>query len=58
MIADDCPTVEGLELTILLPCLNEAETIEACIDKAMSYLAGSDVMGEVLVADNGSIDGS
>ena len=58
MLADDRRTIEELELTILLPCLNEAETIETCIDKAMSYLAGSDVRGEVLVADNGSTDGS
>jgi len=58
MIADDCLTIEGLELTILLPCLNEAETIETCIDKAMAYLARSDLRGEVLVADNGSTDGS
>src|ERR1700733_7708635 len=58
MTADERPTIEGLELTILLPCLNEAETIETCIDKAMSYLAGTDVRGEVLVADNGSTDGS
>jgi glycosyltransferase involved in cell wall biosynthesis len=50
--------VEVLELTILLPCLNEAETIETCIDKGMSYLARSGVRGEVLVADNGSTDGS
>ena len=50
--------LEALELTILLPCLNEAETIETCVDKAMSYLAGSGVRGEVLVADNGSTDGS
>jgi glycosyltransferase involved in cell wall biosynthesis len=57
-MTDDCRTNEGLELTILLPCLNEAETIETCIDKAMSYLAGSGVSGEVLVADNGSTDGS
>ena len=56
MTADDC--LEALELTILLPCLNEAETIETCVDKAMSYLAGSGVRGEVLVADNGSTDGS
>src|SRR6266436_1702857 len=41
MTADDC--LDALELTILLPCLNEAETIETCVDKAMSYLAGSDV---------------
>ena len=58
MLADDRRTIEELELTILLPCLNEAETIETCIDKAMSYLAGSDVSGEVLIADNGSTDGS
>jgi glycosyltransferase involved in cell wall biosynthesis len=56
MTAHEC--LEALELTILLPCLNEAETIETCVDKAMSYLAGSDVRGEVLVADNGSTDGS
>src|ERR1043166_9143230 len=56
MTADDC--LEALELTILLPCLNEAETIETCVGKAMSYLSGSDVRGEVLVADNGSTDGS
>jgi glycosyltransferase involved in cell wall biosynthesis len=58
MLADDRRTIEEHELTILFPCLNEAETIETCIDKAMSYLAGSDVRGEVLVADNGSTDGS
>ena len=58
MVADDCPTIEELELTILLPCLNEAETIEVCIDKAKAYLARSDLRGEVLVADNGSTDGS
>jgi glycosyltransferase involved in cell wall biosynthesis len=58
MTAKDCRAVEELELTILLPCLNEAETIEVCIDKAMSYLARSGVRGEVVVADNGSTDGS
>ena len=49
---------EQLELTILLPCLDEAETIELCIDRARSYLARTRVLGEVLVADNGSTDGS
>src|SRR5258708_29027449 len=58
MTAKDRQAVEGLELTILLPCLNEAETIETCVDKAKSYLARSGVRGEVLVADNGSTDGS
>lgn len=48
----------GCELTILMPCLNEAETLKTCIDKARSYLDGSGTVGEVLVADNGSTDGS
>jgi len=47
-----------VELTILMPCLNEAETIGACIAKAKAFLASSGVSGEVLVADNGSTDGS
>ena len=46
------------ELTILMPCLNEAETLETCITKAMGYLQRSGVTGEVLIADNGSTDGS
>ena len=47
-----------LELTILMPCLNEAETVATCVRKARSFLATSGVAGEVLVADNGSTDGS
>lgn len=46
------------ELTILMPCLNEAETLAACIRKAVRFLADSGIAGEVLVADNGSHDGS
>lgn len=46
------------ELTILMPCLNEAETLGTCIRKAQAYLRQSGVSGEVLVADNGSTDGS
>jgi hypothetical protein len=49
---------EQLELTILMPCLNEAETLEVCINKALGYLARSGVAGEVVIADNGSTDGS
>jgi hypothetical protein len=48
----------GIELTILMPCLNEAETLETCIRKARAYLDGAGVNGEVLIADNGSTDGS
>ena len=47
-----------VELTILMPCLNEAETLGVCVKKAMDFLQGSQVCGEVVVADNGSTDGS
>ena len=48
----------SVELTILMPCLNEAETLAICIEKAMGYLERSGVAGEVVIADNGSTDGS
>jgi hypothetical protein len=48
----------NLELTILMPCLNEAETLGICIAKAKGFLERSGVIGEVLIADNGSTDGS
>ena len=46
------------ELTVLMPCLNEAETLARCIQKAQGFLERAGVEGEVLVADNGSTDGS
>ena len=46
------------ELTIVMPCLNEAETLEVCIRKAMSFLKDNAINGEVLIGDNGSTDGS
>jgi len=46
------------ELTILMPCLNEAETLAGCIEKARTGLERVGLRGEVLVADNGSTDGS
>jgi glycosyltransferase involved in cell wall biosynthesis len=49
---------EELELTLLMPCLNEASTIAACVDAAQGALRELGVSGEVLVADNGSTDGS
>jgi glycosyltransferase involved in cell wall biosynthesis len=49
---------DSLELTILMPCLNEAETLAICIEKAQSFLSRSGVRGEVLISDNGSTDGS
>ena len=48
----------ALELTILMPCLNEAETLARCIVKARQFLSESGARGEILVADNGSTDGS
>jgi glycosyltransferase involved in cell wall biosynthesis len=47
-----------VELTILMPCLNEAETVATCVRKARGFLERMGVDGEVLVADNGSTDGS
>jgi glycosyltransferase involved in cell wall biosynthesis len=48
----------SLELSIVMPCLNEAETLERCIRSAQSFLAKHAVNGEVVVGDNGSTDGS
>lgn len=48
----------NLELSIVMPCLNEARTLPICIDKAKRFLAAHKVEGEIVIADNGSIDGS
>jgi len=50
--------MSGLDLTILMPCLNEAETLAFCVRQAVQAIADSGVSGEVVVADNGSTDGS
>ena len=47
-----------MKLTILMPCLDEAETLGTCIQKANNWLKQSGIEGEILVADNGSTDGS
>ncbi|WP_332691211.1 glycosyltransferase family 2 protein [Devosia sp.] len=49
---------DELELTILMPCLNEAETLATCIGKALSFLDRTGIAGEIVIADNGSTDGS
>ena len=46
------------EVSIVMPCLNEADTLETCIRKAQRALAEHDISGEIVVADNGSTDGS
>jgi glycosyltransferase involved in cell wall biosynthesis len=47
-----------VELTVVMPCLNEAETVETCVRKALACMAEHGVEGEVVIADNGSTDGS
>ena len=47
-----------MELTVVMPCLNEAETVATCVRKAVGFLHEHDISGEVIVADNGSTDGS
>jgi glycosyltransferase involved in cell wall biosynthesis len=47
-----------MQLTILMPCLNEAETLALCINKANKWIATSGIEAEVVIADNGSTDGS
>ena len=46
-----------MKLTILMPCLNESETLGSCIAKANTWAAGANIEYEVLIADNGSTDG-
>ncbi|MEO8030626.1 MAG: glycosyltransferase family 2 protein [Gemmatimonadota bacterium] len=47
-----------LELSIVMPCLNEADTLASCVGKARRAMAEAGIAGEVIVADNGSTDGS
>ena len=49
---------QQIELTVVMPCLNEAETIGTCISKAMNWMKQNSVSGEVVIGDNGSTDGS
>lgn len=52
------PSPLPCELTILMPCLNEAATLSTCIEKARQSIAGLGIKAEILIADNGSNDGS
>ena len=49
---------DDVELTVVMPCLNEAETVATCVRKAVGFLQEQEISGEVIVADNGSTDGS
>jgi glycosyltransferase involved in cell wall biosynthesis len=48
----------SIELSIIMPCLNEAETLERCIRKAQGFLDRTGIAGEIVIGDNGSTDGS
>jgi glycosyltransferase involved in cell wall biosynthesis len=45
-------------VTVVMPCLNEAETLGTCVQKAQQYFIHHDIRGEIVIADNGSTDGS
>ncbi len=48
----------GVEVSVVIPCLNEANSLAYCVDKAMKAFREAGLSGEVVVADNGSTDGS
>ncbi len=52
------PTSQACELSIVMPCLNERETLETCLRKAKAFFDTNKISGEIIVADNGSVDGS
>ena len=49
---------DAIELTIVMPCLNEALTLGACIEQAQQMFKTTGIVGEVVIGDNGSTDGS
>jgi Glycosyl transferase family 2 len=59
-IAEQFPTTDKdfPEVSIIMPCLNEADTLATCIGKARRALNEQQIAGEIIVADNGSTDGS
>jgi glycosyltransferase involved in cell wall biosynthesis len=56
VVSPDQPEV--VELSVVMPCLNEAQTLATCIEKAKESLKRTNVVGEIVIADNGSTDGS
>lgn len=58
IVTDPTARADAIELSIVMPCLNEAETIGICVKKAKAFLDNNGIAGEVIIADNGSTDGS
>jgi glycosyltransferase involved in cell wall biosynthesis len=56
--SDSSSGIRNIELSIVMPCLNEAETLGTCIEKARAFLSRNGIEGEIIVGDNGSSDGS
>jgi glycosyl transferase family 2 len=57
-VGSNSPAAGEFEVSVVIPCLNEARSIDICVDKALAAFASANIRGEVLVADNGSTDGS
>jgi len=57
-VVDHVETCMKIDVSIVIPCLNEENSIGICVDKALGALAAGDLRGEVIVADNGSTDAS
>ena len=58
LLTDQVLETEVVELTVVMPCLNEADTLSICIEKALGAMQEHGITGEVVVADNGSTDQS
>jgi len=56
--SDRAGTMQPVEVSVVIPCLNEANSLAFCVDKALKAFSASGLTGEVIVADNGSTDGS
>jgi glycosyltransferase involved in cell wall biosynthesis len=57
-LAEALPSDDELVVSVVIPCLNEEENIEACVTKALTAMRAADIRGEVVVADNASEDRS
>ena len=57
-LADALPSEDELVVSVVIPCLNEEENIEACVTKALTAMREANIPGEVVVADNASEDRS
>ena len=57
-LADKTANAAPVEVSVVMPCLNEQDTIGPCIERALQALREQSIAGEVIVADNGSTDGS